>query len=180
MRVISDTLEFEWDKGNLHKSYQKHGISQTEAEEIFEDENILIISDVKHTQKEKRMLAVGKTVLGRTLFAVYVVRKGKVRIISIRPMHQGRWLNMKKLKKIPHFKNEEEENNFWQRVDSTEYVDWSKAEHWVFPNLKLSTKPITIRITESLLNRFKIKANKLDVPYQALMKQALAKGIMML
>lgn len=87
---------------------------------------------------------------------------------------------MKKLKKIPHFKNEDEENNFWQRVDSTEYVDWSKAEHWVFPNLKLSTKPITIRITESLLNRFKIKANKLDVPYQALMKQALAKGIMML
>lgn len=87
---------------------------------------------------------------------------------------------MVKLKKIPKFKSEDEEARFWNRVDSTEYLDWSKAEHWVFPNLKLTSKPITIRIPEGLLNRFKVKANQLDVPYQALMKQALAKGIMLL
>ena len=87
---------------------------------------------------------------------------------------------MQKLKKIPHFKNEDEERDFWDRADSTEYVDWSKAEHWQFPNLKLSTTPITIRLPKILINDFKIKANKLDVPYQALMKQALAKGLMLL
>jgi len=54
---------------------------------------------------------------------------------------------MKKLKKIPKFKTEQEEREFWQNVDSTEYVDYSKGlEHWNFPNLKLSTKPITIRL----------------------------------
>lgn len=99
MRVIPDTLEFEWDKGNRHKSYQKHGISQTEAEEIFEDENILIVPDIKHLQKEARMLAVGKTVLGRTLFAVFVVRKTKVRIVSIRPMHQKEVAKYEEIKK---------------------------------------------------------------------------------
>jgi predicted DNA binding CopG/RHH family protein len=84
---------------------------------------------------------------------------------------------MKKLKKIPHFKGEDEENDFWQKVDSTEYVDWSKAEHWVFPNLKLSTQPITIRLPKGLINDYKLRANKMDVPYQALMKQALYKWV---
>lgn len=87
---------------------------------------------------------------------------------------------MKKLKKIPHFKTEEEENDFWQKTDSTDYVDWSKAEHWSFPNLKLSTQPITIRLPKYLINDFKVKANRLDVPYQSLMKQALAKGLMLI
>jgi predicted DNA binding CopG/RHH family protein len=87
---------------------------------------------------------------------------------------------MKKLKKLPKFKSEAEERKFWLRADSTQYVDYSKPERWVFPNLKLSSKPITIRLPESLINRFKVKANQLDVPYQSLMKQALAKGIMLL
>ncbi|MEK7565747.1 MAG: BrnA antitoxin family protein [Patescibacteria group bacterium] len=83
---------------------------------------------------------------------------------------------MKGLKTIPKFKSEAEEREFWQRVDSTEYVDYSKMEHWVFPNLKLSTQPITIRLPKGLINDFKIKANKMDVPYQALMKQVLYSG----
>mgnify|MGYP001576018765 CR=1 FL=1 len=87
---------------------------------------------------------------------------------------------MKTLKKIPKFKSEAEEREFWQRVDSTEYVDYSKMEHWVFPNLKLSTQPITIRLPKVLINNFKLKANKMDVSYQALMKQALFKGLGML
>lgn len=84
---------------------------------------------------------------------------------------------MKKLKKIPHFKNEDEERDFWDRVDSTEYVDWSKAEHWVFPNLKLTSKPITIRLPGGLINNYKLKAHKMGVAYQGLMKQALFKGL---
>jgi len=84
---------------------------------------------------------------------------------------------MVKLKKVPKFRNEAEEAKFWLRADSTKYVDYSKAEHWVFPNLKLSSKPITIRLPSSLINDYKLKASKMDVPYQALMKQVLYKGL---
>lgn len=79
----------------------------------------------------------------------------------------------KKLKKIPKFKSEKEEREFWQRVDSTEYVDYSKLEQWVFPNLKLSAKPITIRLPQSLIERLKRKAHQMDIPYQSLIKQVL-------
>ncbi len=84
---------------------------------------------------------------------------------------------MKKLKKIPNFKSETEERRFWQRVDSTQYVDWSKAERWIFPNLKLTSHPITIRIPDALLNRVKIRAHQQDLPYQTLIKQFIYKGM---
>jgi predicted DNA binding CopG/RHH family protein len=83
----------------------------------------------------------------------------------------------KKLKKIPRFKSENEEREFWLTHDSTEYVDWSKAGNWQFPNLKLTSKPITIRLPQSLINRLKIKAHKMDVPYQSLIKQLLLRGL---
>lgn len=84
---------------------------------------------------------------------------------------------MKKLKKIPKFKNEKEEREFWQKVDSTEYVDYSGLEKWTFPNLKLTSKPITIRIPVSVIERVKIRANKVDMPYQTLIKQYIYKGL---
>ena len=84
---------------------------------------------------------------------------------------------MKKLKKIPNFKNEDEEREFWAKADSTEYVDWSKAERVVFPNLKPSTETISLRLPESLLARIKELANKNDVPYQSLMKIFLAEKV---
>lgn len=78
---------------------------------------------------------------------------------------------MKKLKKIPRFKNEDEEAEFWATHDSTEYFDMSKAIiNPVFPNLKPSTKTITIRVPQALLDNLKRLANKKDVPYQSLMK----------
>lgn len=81
---------------------------------------------------------------------------------------------MKKLKPIPQFKNEDEEDEFWSTHDSTEYIDWSKAiVNPVFPNLKPSTRAITIRVSESLLNDLKVIANKKDVPYQSLVKMFL-------
>lgn len=84
---------------------------------------------------------------------------------------------MKRLKKIPNFKNEAEEAKFWLRVDSTQYLDYSRAERWVFPDLKLTSKPITIRLPMSLLARVKVKANKLDMPYQTFIKQLIWKGL---
>lgn len=84
---------------------------------------------------------------------------------------------MKKLKKIPKFSSEKEEREFWQSVDSTEYVDYTTLEHWRFPNLKLTTKPITIRLPESLIERVKIKAHQMDIPYQSLIKKIIFDGI---
>jgi predicted DNA binding CopG/RHH family protein len=84
---------------------------------------------------------------------------------------------MKNLKIIPKFKSEKEESKFWQDVDSTEYVDWDKAEKWIFPNLKLTSAPITIRMPEALLNRVKMKAHQQDIPYQTLIKQLIYQGL---
>jgi predicted DNA binding CopG/RHH family protein len=77
---------------------------------------------------------------------------------------------MSKLKTIPEFKTEEEERSFWGSHDSTEYLDWSKAKSVRFPNLKPSTKTISLRLPESLLDSIRIEANKRDMPYQSLIK----------
>ncbi len=80
----------------------------------------------------------------------------------------------KKFKKIPKFKNEDEEREFWATADSTEYFDWDNAIPVTFPNLKFSTKPITLRMPEFLIDEIKMEANKRDVPYQSLIKVWLA------
>ena len=84
---------------------------------------------------------------------------------------------MKKLKKIPNFKNEDEERKFWAKADSSEYFDWSKAEKVIFPNLKPSTESISLRLPSYLLARIKEMANKKDIPYQSLMKMFISERI---
>ncbi|MBI4745369.1 MAG: BrnA antitoxin family protein [Deltaproteobacteria bacterium] len=84
---------------------------------------------------------------------------------------------MNKLKKIPKFKNEDEELEFWSTHDSTEYVDFSKAKKALFPNLKPSTKTISVRLPESLIEHLKQLANKRDIPYQSLLKMFLAERV---
>ncbi len=70
----------------------------------------------------------------------------------------------------PAFENEAEERAFWESHDSADHVDWSKAQPVRFPNLKPSSKSISLRIPLDLLERIKIAANKRDVPYQSLIK----------
>ena len=77
---------------------------------------------------------------------------------------------MSKAKKIPEFKSEAEERAFWESHDSTEWVDWKQAQRAQLPNLEPSTKTISLRLPESLLDRIKIEANKRDMPYQSLIK----------
>lgn len=84
MLDLSLLKEFEWDEGNTDKSYLKHSITQKESEELFIDENILFLEDIKHSQKEIRFIAIGKTTQEKILFAVFTVRKNKMRIISVR------------------------------------------------------------------------------------------------
>lgn len=81
------------------------------------------------------------------------------------------------LKPIPEFKNEDEEREFWATHDSTEYVDWSQARRVIFPNLKPSTRTISVRMPESMVDELKLLANKRDVPYQSLIKMFLRERI---
>ena len=80
-------------------------------------------------------------------------------------------------KKIPTFKNEQAEREFWSEHDSTEFIDWSKAKRALFPNLKPSTRTISVRLPQSLLEALKVLARKHDVPYQSLLKMFLAERI---
>ncbi len=80
-------------------------------------------------------------------------------------------------KKIPKFKTEIQERKFWQNHDSVEYINWDEAEEVTLPRLKPSTKTISIRLPESLLEELKLLANKRDVPYQSLLKIFLSERI---
>ena len=82
-----------------------------------------------------------------------------------------------KLKRIPKFKTEDEERKFWAEADSSEYIDWSKAEISTLPKLKPSTKTISLRLPESMLEEIRILANKHDVPYQSFIKIILKEKI---
>ena len=83
----------------------------------------------------------------------------------------------RKRKPIPSFKSEAEERAFWETHDSTEYVDWSRAERVRLPRLKPSTKAISLRLPLDLLERIKIAANKRDVPYQSLIEAWLSEKL---
>lgn len=82
----------------------------------------------------------------------------------------------KHLKVTPKFRNEAEEREFWEAAgnDSAEYIDWNRAHVAAFPNLRRSTRTISLRLPENLLNTIRAEAKRLDVPYQSLMKVWLA------
>jgi predicted DNA binding CopG/RHH family protein len=82
-----------------------------------------------------------------------------------------------KLKPIPKFATEAAEQEFWATADTTDYFDWTQARRVVFPNLKPTTTPISMRLPETLLTDLKRLANEQDVPYQSLMKVYLAERV---
>lgn len=77
-------------------------------------------------------------------------------------------------KSIPEFRSDEEEREFWATHDSSDYLDWADARQVVYPSLKPSTETISLRVPASLLADLKILANRVDVPYQSLLKIYLA------
>lgn len=85
--------------------------------------------------------------------------------------------HMKRLKKIPTFKDEDAEREFWGKADSTEYIDWSKAQTLVLPNFRPTLRTISLRLPESMIAELKQLANQRDVPYQSLLKVFLAERI---
>jgi len=84
---------------------------------------------------------------------------------------------MKATKTIPTFKDENEERIFWETHDVTEYLDMSQAKRVRFPNLKKTTKSISIRLPVDMIDALKVKANSMDVPYQSLIKMILSEGL---
>ena len=83
----------------------------------------------------------------------------------------------KKLKRIPQFTSEDEEREFWAKHDTTDYFDASKMVKATFPNLKPSTRTISIRLPEALIEQLKVLANKQDIPYQSLVKIYLSEKV---
>lgn len=79
---LSKIIAFEWDGWNIDKSYDKHGITPNETEEVFLDEDVKIEKDLKHQKQEERYIAIGKTTENKILFIVFTVRKDKIRVIS--------------------------------------------------------------------------------------------------
>lgn len=83
----------------------------------------------------------------------------------------------KSLKPVPSFATEDEEREFWATHDSADHIDWSRARPATFPQLKPSTRTISLRLPESLLDGLKMLAHKRDVPYQSLLKIFLAERV---
>jgi len=77
---------------------------------------------------------------------------------------------MNTMKRMPKFKTEAEERNFWANADSSDYIDWSKAKRVLLPNIKPSLRTISLRLPEFMIDELKLMANKRDVPYQSLIK----------
>ncbi len=81
---------FDWDAGNARKSVKKHGVTQFEAEQVFFNKPLLVLDDVKHSQKEARFHALGKTDNARLLHITFTLRSANtlIRVISARDMHR--------------------------------------------------------------------------------------------
>ena len=75
-----------------------------------------------------------------------------------------------RIKTVPRFKSEAAERAYWEKPDSTAHLDLSNAKRASFPNLKPSTKSISLRLPMHMLERIKVEANARDVPYQSLIK----------
>lgn len=86
---LTKIIDFEWDKGNARKN-DKHGVSMAEAEQVFFNEPLLMIADMKHSHGESRFHALGKTDEGRTLHITFTLRIAgeRIRVISARDMHK--------------------------------------------------------------------------------------------
>ena len=84
---------------------------------------------------------------------------------------------MKKPLKLPKFKNEDQERKFWSKIDLTDYFESKDLRAVAFPNLKPSSRSISLRLPEAMLIRLKEQANELHVPYQSLIKQYLSRAI---
>ena len=178
MKILDTTFAFEWDSGNRQKNFIKHRVNDEECEEVFFDPEKKILRDTLHSGREERYIILGATQRLRILFVIFTVRNGSIRVISARDLNKKEKLSMKKKLKIPKFRSEHHERMFWSRVKLQDHFDARDFESVSFPNLKPSSRSIALRIPDFLLVRIKERAHELDIPYQSLIKEYIAKGVL--
>ena len=90
MADLSQVIGFDWDDGNSRKSAEKHSVSQAEAEQVFADDQLFVVDDVKHSQDEARYQALGRTTSGRLLHLTFTLRGNgtRIRVVSARDMNR--------------------------------------------------------------------------------------------
>jgi len=155
---LNECEGFDWDEGNSGRNREKQGVSDGECEQVFFNRPLAAPPDAQHPAEEKRIHVLGQPDAGRELFVACTLRDERIRVISAR-----------------HMKKKERE--FWHEHDSTEHVDWSRAERVTLPKLKPSVKSISLRMLQAMLDQLRLLANKRDVPYQSLIKLFLAERI---
>ncbi|PIV09096.1 hypothetical protein COS31_02005 [Candidatus Roizmanbacteria bacterium CG02_land_8_20_14_3_00_36_15] len=101
MLILPKPVFFEWDKGNFDKNYQKHKVTNKEAEEVFDNEPKFIFEDKKHSETEKRYGIFGRTKNGKLLSIVFIIRNNKIRIITARNMSKKERRSYEKIKINP-------------------------------------------------------------------------------
>lgn len=99
---ISKIEGFDWDKGNIDKNLKKHNVTNEEGEEVFSN-NPFVSKDERHSKKEQRFKALGRTNIGRLLFISFTIRKAaeklKIRIISCRDMNKKEEVKYEEIQK---------------------------------------------------------------------------------
>jgi len=86
MDRFSDLVGFDWDEGNVTKSWKKHHVSTLECEQAFFNRPLVVAEDSPHSAREGRFYALGRTDTARRLFVVFTIRRNRIRVISARDM----------------------------------------------------------------------------------------------
>jgi uncharacterized DUF497 family protein len=87
MHPLDDCVGFDWDEANTRKNWDRHRVTPEEAEDVSFNEPLVVRSDIRHSQREKRYFALGQTSLGRYLFVAFTIRRKSIRVISVREMN---------------------------------------------------------------------------------------------
>lgn len=85
---LDDCTGFDWDDANARKNWDRHQVTQEEAEDVFFNEPLVVRGDIRHSQREKRYYALGQTSRGRCVFVVFTIRRKLIRVISVRDMNR--------------------------------------------------------------------------------------------
>ena len=88
-KLLQECTGFQWDAGNRDKNWLKHKVSNSECEQIFFNQPIIVTRDLKHSDRENRFYVLGQTDLGRKLFVVFTIRNKEIRVISARDMSRN-------------------------------------------------------------------------------------------
>jgi len=88
LKRVARCTGFQWDEGNLLKSWERHGVSAAECEQVFFNRPLVAATDEEHSEEEARFYVHGQTDPGRRLFVLLTIRRGLIRVISARDMNR--------------------------------------------------------------------------------------------